>query len=69
MKLVVNGNEIEVSDNLNVTELLAELNVKMPDMVTVEMNGKILNRQSFDAMGLKAGDHLEFLYFMGGGSC
>ena len=68
MKLVVNGNDTEVSDNLNVTELLTELEVKMPDMVTVELNGNILDRQAFDATPIKPGDKLEFLYFMGGGS-
>jgi sulfur carrier protein len=39
----------------------------MPDMVSVELNGTILDRGSFESTTVKDGDKLEFLYFMGGG--
>ncbi len=67
MKLVVNGNEVDCSDGLAVSKLLVGQNVKMPDMVSVELNGKILKRNDFETTTLKEGDKLEFLYFMGGG--
>ena len=35
--------------------------------VTVELNGEILERESFATTQVKDGDEVEFLYFMGGG--
>ncbi len=67
MKLVVNGNDVNSKDGISVSELLIEQNVKMPDMVSVELNGNIIPRANFDSMNLKEGDKVEFLYFMGGG--
>ncbi len=67
MKLVVNGEQVNCGDGLTVNKLLVEQNVKMPDMVSVELNGKILKRNEFETTALKEGDKLEFLYFMGGG--
>ncbi len=67
MKLVVNGKESDFVDGLTVNELLSEQNVKMPDMVSVELNGQILKRSDFENTVLKDGDKAEFLYFMGGG--
>ena len=54
-------------DGLTVRGLLSEQNVKMPDMVSVELNGQILKRSDFENMVLKDEDKAEFLYFMGGG--
>lgn len=68
MQLTINGKEVECGDNLSVTALLSEQDVKMPDMVSVELNGAILNKDKFDQTTLKQGDIVEFLYFMGGGS-
>ncbi len=67
MKVIVNGKETNVSENPTVNEVLAELKVKMPDMVTVELNGAILDRKTFDDTRIHPGDRMEFLYFMGGG--
>lgn len=67
MKLVVNGNEVDNKDGLTITELLIEQSVKMPDMVSVEVNGAIVPRLEFDDTKLQENDKVEFLYFMGGG--
>ena len=68
MELTINGGIVQCNDGLSVTGLLADQNVKMPDMVSVELNGEILRREAFDETILNAGDKVEFLYFMGGGS-
>ncbi len=68
MKIAVNGDAAEVRDGLNVLELLAERQVKMPDMVSVELNGEILARPDFATTIVRDGDQVEFLYFMGGGA-
>lgn len=67
MNLIVNGKATECSDGLSVTEFLREQQVKMPDMVSVELNGEILRRDKFEQTILKDTDKVEFLYFMGGG--
>lgn len=68
MKLIVNGKETEFNTELTVSELLVEQNVKMPDMVSVELNDQILKRSDFEDTVLKNSDKVEFLYFMGGGN-
>ena len=68
MELTINGKAVQCDDGLLVTGLLTDQNVKMPDMVSVELNGEILRREAFDETILNAGDKVEFLYFMGGGS-
>ena len=67
MKLVVNGTEVEVSDGINVSQLLVERKVKMPDMVSVELNETVLQRSEFETTRLHEGDRIELLYFMVGG--
>ena len=68
MRVIINGSETDLSDGLTVSELLVEQQVKMPEMVSVELNGQIIKRTTFDSTALEEGDRVEFLYFMGGGS-
>ena len=67
MKVMVNGEPKDIPDQLTIRELLDYLKVKMPDMVSVQLNGTILLRKDFTAVRLREGDTVEFLYFMGGG--
>ncbi|MEK9656765.1 MAG: sulfur carrier protein ThiS [bacterium] len=68
MKLKINGEEETIDrETLTVTDLLTVKEVKMPDMVSVELNGEMLERDTFETTSLKEGDEIEFLYFMGGG--
>jgi len=67
MTIQVNGEPMEIGDEVTVTKLLTLREVKMPDMVSVELNGEILAREMFDSTALQDGDSVEFLYFMGGG--
>ena len=67
MKLTINGEEKQFENQMTVSELLTVEQVKMPDMVSVEYNGKILKRPDFDTTNLSDDDKIEFLYFMGGG--
>ncbi|MAQ64093.1 MAG: thiamine biosynthesis protein ThiS [Actinobacteria bacterium] len=68
MKIKLNGEETTLDkDSITISELLALKDVKMPDMVSVEHNGDILDRDKFDTTQVKEADQVEFLYFMGGG--
>ena len=67
MQLTINGKEETVSDVVNITDLLKIRGIETPEMVSVELNNEILNRVDFESTQLKENDHLEFLFFMGGG--
>jgi len=68
MKLKINGeNEVIDQEQLSVSDLLVLKAVKMPEMVSVELNGDILDRDQFSTTQLNNEDEVEFLYFMGGG--
>ena len=69
MNLVVNGKNTGINETLTIGELLSKEDVKMPQMVSVELNGQILKRSAFDTTTLKNDDKVEFLYYMGGGKC
>ncbi len=69
MNISVNGviKDIEKS-GLSVIDLLSLEQVASPDMVSVQVNGNILKKDSFETTVLKPEDEVEFLYFMGGGA-
>lgn len=67
MTIQINGEPVDISAEMTVTKLLAERKVKMPDMVSVELNGNILERANFESTTVRDGDTVELLYFMGGG--
>lgn len=65
MKVKLNGKTEEV-EQTTIRDLLAARNIE-PQMVSVEHNLKILDKEAFAATPLKDGDTIEFLYYMGGG--
>ncbi len=66
-KIYVNGDVQEVSLPLNVSELIQQLLVENPEMVSVQVNEEFAERDDWDSIQLKEGDKVDFLYFMGGG--
>ena len=68
MTIHINGKQTEIADGLTVRQLLDVQKVQMPDMVSVELNGSILDRKAFDTTPVQDADKIEFLYFMGGGA-
>ena len=67
-KITVNGEAQEVQLPLNLTELIKKNNVLQPDMVSVQVNDDFVDRNEWDALQIKEGDSIDFLYFMGGGA-
>lgn len=69
LKLTINNEAIsvEAEGRLSIEQLLAIQNVESPDMVSVQHNGNILNRDEFAYVFVADGDEINFLYFMGGG--
>jgi cysteine synthase A len=67
MRITINGKPEEVEAGSTVAQLLAKREVE-PRMVSVELNGQILDRDGFGDAKLAEGDQLELLFFMGGGA-
>jgi len=68
MQITVNDKTTEVPEGLTIAELLAHQKVKMPDMVSVQLNGAIVERKDFLSTQVREDDSVDFLYFMGGGA-
>ena len=66
-KIYVNGDAQEVSLPLNVSELIKQLLVENPEMVSVQVNEEFAEREDWEKIQIKEGDKVDFLYFMGGG--
>ncbi|MDP4098632.1 sulfur carrier protein ThiS [Paenibacillus sp. P96] len=67
MKLVINGQEMIFDTELqNVDQLLKALDLQVKTVV-VELNRHILTRDIHGVTGLKNGDRLEIVHFVGGG--
>ena len=67
-KIYVNGDAQEVSQPLNVSELIKQSDVQQPEMVSVQVNEEFVEREDWETIQLKEGDKVDFLYFMGGGA-
>lgn len=66
MKLVINGEEKSFESISNVLGLVEALGIKA-DRVAVELNREIVPRANWESAGIKDGDKLEIVHFVGGG--
>ena len=66
MRVTINGKPEEVTGG-TVLEVLKAKDVA-PQMVAVELNCKMLERDELASTSLKEGDALELLFYMGGGA-
>ncbi|MDP2279086.1 MAG: sulfur carrier protein ThiS [Nitrospirota bacterium] len=66
MRLVINGEDLEVSKAETLQELMGELRIK-PERVAVEVNLAIIKKSDYDSCRLKDGDRIEIVNFVGGG--
>ncbi|MEO0223766.1 MAG: sulfur carrier protein ThiS [candidate division WOR-3 bacterium] len=67
VKVLINGKEENVDEGISILELLKKKNIR-PEVVTVELNGKIIERKDFQTTFIKESDVIEFVFFMGGGN-
>ena len=65
MRVTINGKTEEVSGS-TVLEILTAKDVS-PQMVAVELNSKMLERDELSSTVVKDGDAIELLFYMGGG--
>ncbi len=65
--VTLNGKPRQVADGASLLELLKELDVA-PSRVVIEHNREIRRKDDFAKTVVHAGDELELVYFVGGGS-
>lgn len=66
LRLVVQGKELEYDGPADMRSLL-EYRGENPQYANVRINGEVLNDRDFENIGLRDGDNIDILYFMGGG--
>jgi len=66
MRITLNGEPREMADGHSVASLLADLGIPA-ERVAVELNLKVVDRQTFPGTPLREGDRVEVIGFIGGG--
>jgi len=66
LRVQVNGEVREVSDQLKLSELVSELSLT-PERVAIELNKRVVRRNQWAATMLADGDRIEIVHFVGGG--
>jgi sulfur carrier protein len=66
MEIVVNGKTEEIEEDISILEYLNEKDISTGHIV-VELNKKIIKRETFQATKLSSGDRIEVLQLVGGG--
>lgn len=66
MRIIVNGDHLEVESGLSLVSLLARLG-KPSEHVAVEHNGNVVEGGSLTEVMLRENDQLEIVHFVGGG--
>lgn len=67
VKIRLNGKEQEIQSGMTVSDLLLKWKIR-PELVTVEVNEHILQKLDYDGARIQEGDHVEFVFYMGGGN-
>ena len=65
--IYLNGKEEELGENISISRLLEAKKIR-PEVVTVELNDKIIERDKYQLTLVKGDDRLDFVYYMGGGA-
>lgn len=66
MQIELNGVKKELLPGTSIQGLLAQLHITS-ERVAIELNLTIIDKNQFDQVLLKEGDHLEIINFVGGG--
>ena len=69
MQISINGERRQIEgDGLTISVLLEKEKVESPEMVSVQLNGDVIDRTLYQKQDIGDGDEVDFLYFMGGGA-
>ena len=69
MQISINGEKKQIgNESLTISVLLEMEKVESPEMVSVQVNGDVIDRKHYQETDISDGDQVDFLYFMGGGA-
>ena len=66
MKVLINGETKEISNELNLSELLKHFSLPR-ERVAVELNKEVVRKKDWENIKIADGDKLEVIHFVGGG--
>ena len=66
MKITINGNDMDLNEDITITGLLNDLDIE-PAGVAVEVNMNIIKKADYHGHMLQEGDSVEIVNFVGGG--
>jgi thiamine biosynthesis protein ThiS len=67
VRIEVNGEAREVDEEIRLSDLVRELALA-PERVAIELNKAVVRRADWPAARIAAGDRIEIVHFVGGGS-
>lgn len=67
MRIQINGESREVSEQSTLSDLVNELSLP-PARIAIELNGEVVRRNDWVNALVREGDRLEIVHFVGGGS-
>ncbi len=65
MQIILNGESIELDNQVNIVQLLSQLEIS--GRLAVEVNQRIIPRSLFSTYEIKSGDNVEIVEAIGGG--
>ncbi len=66
MRVKINGQDMDIRDEITVRELLRELKIEDKTMA-VAVNLQVVKKEDWESRKIKENDRVEFLTFVGGG--
>lgn len=66
MKILINGETKELSNELNLSELLKHFSLPS-ERVAIELNKEVVRKKDWEIVKIAEGDKLEVIHFVGGG--
>jgi sulfur carrier protein len=66
MKVLINGESRELTESLNLSELLKHFSVAS-ERIAVELNKEVVRRKDWESIIIKDADKIEIVHFVGGG--
>jgi len=66
LRIQVNGEPLEVEENISLPDLVAGLNLKA-EQIAIELNHNVVRRAQWEGTLLQADDKVEIVHFVGGG--
>lgn len=66
MKVLINGETKEISNELNLSELLKHFSLPQ-ERIAIELNKEVVRKKDWENIKIAEGDRLEVIHFVGGG--